>query len=192
MLVLIAAVTVATAAPAARPAAPAPRPVSAAALAAANQLIEQLGVRTQLQQTMARNVQLMRSGVAIRSMLAQQPGFVVAYKANQAKFDPALKKAGAIQADVAEKVIRENSTATLKEAALAYARNYSVAELQGLSAFYKTPLGQAFNARQGKVAAEIGGATGRLIGQKIDAAMQAAAPRLQAALAPLNSAPARK
>ena len=185
MLALIAAVTVAAAAPATPP-------VSAAGLAAATQLIEQLGVRAQLQETMARNVQLMRSGVAIRSMLAQQPGFAAAYQANQAKFDPALKKAGAIQAEVAEKAVRENSAATLKEAALVYARNYSVAELQGLSAFYKTPLGQAFNNRQGKVASEIGAATARLIGKKIDAGMQAAAPRLQAALAPLNPGPPAK
>lgn len=190
MLALIAAVTVAAAAPAPRPAA---RPVNAASIAAATQLVEQLGIRGELQRTMARNVELMRSGVAIRSMLAQQPGFVAAYKANQAKFDPALRKAGAIQAEIAARVIRENSAATLKEAVLVYARNYSAAELQGLTAFYKTPLGQAFNTRQGKVAAEIGGATARLIGQKIDAAMQAAAPRLQAALAPLNTAqPGRK
>jgi hypothetical protein len=141
---------------------------------------------------MARNVQLMRSGVAIRSMLAQQPGFAAAYQANQAKFDPALKKAGAIQAEVAEKAVRENSAATIKAAAVAYARAYSLAELQGLSAFYKTPLGQAFNNRQGNVASEIGAATARLIGQKIDAGMQAAAPRLQAALAPLNAAPPAK
>ncbi len=186
MLALIAAV-VAAAAPA--PAAPAARPVDAATLAAATQLVEQLDVRGQLQRTLMRNVELMRSGVAIRSMLAQQPGFIAAYQSNRAKFDPALKKAGAIQAEVAEKIIRENTTAAVKEAALAYARAYTTAELQGLAAFYRTPLGQAFNSRQGKVAGEIGAATGRVIGQKIDAAMQGAAPRLQAALAPLNGAP---
>jgi hypothetical protein len=183
MLALIAAVVAAAAA------SPAARPVDAATLTAATQLVEQLDVRGQLQRTLKRNVELMRSGVAIRSMLAQQPGFVAAYQANRAKFDPALKKAGAIQADVAEKIIRENTAAAVKEAALAYARAYTAAELQGLSAFYRTPLGQAFNTKQGKVAGEIGAATGRVIGQKIDAAMQGAAPRLQAALAPLNGAP---
>jgi hypothetical protein len=171
---------------------PAPRPIDPAALAAATQLVQQLDIRGQVGRTMAQNVAMMRSGVALRSMLAQQPGFIPAYQANKAKFDPALKKAGAIQAEVAEKIIRENTGAVVTEAARAYARNYTAAELKGLSDFYRSPLGQALAQRQAKVSAEIGQATARIIGAKIDAGMQAAAPRLQAALAPLNSAPPKK
>jgi hypothetical protein len=191
MLALITAIVVAAAPANAAPvkSAPAARPVDAATLAAATRLVEQLDVRGQLQRSLMGNVAAMRSGAAIRSMLAQQPGFIGAYQANRARFDPALKKAGAIQADVSEKIIRENTPAAVKEAALAYARNYTLAELQGLSAFYRTPLGQAFNAKQGKVSGEVVAGTGRVIGQKIDAGMEAAAPRLQAALAPLNAAP---
>lgn len=185
MIALLAAVVVA-----ATTAAPAPRAVDPAALTAANALVQQLDVRGQITTSMARNVELMRSGVALRAMLAQQPGFVPAYRANRAKFDPVLKKAGGIQAGVAEKVIQQNINGVVAAAAQAYARNYSAAELKALSDFYRTPLGTALRDRQPRVTAEIGQATGQIMGAKVDAAMQAASPQISAALAPLNSAPA--
>lgn len=188
MILFLTAVVVAGAAGAK----PAPKPIDPAALAAATALVQQLNVRGQVEQSMNQNVQMMKSGVALRAMLAQQPGFIQAYNANKAKFDPALQKAGAIQAEVAAKVIRENTGAVVNAAAKAYARNYTATELKQLSAFYATPLGKALYTRQGRVSAEISQASAQLIGTKIDAGMQAAAPRMQAALAPLNPAPPKK
>jgi hypothetical protein len=187
---LLTAVVVAAAAPAAPKAAPAAA-LDPAAVAAARVLVKQLDVQGQINRSMMQNVELMRSGLAIRSMIAQQPGFAQAYAANRAKFDAAFKNAGAIQARVAEKIIRENAPAMLEVAVKAYARNYSAAELNGLTAFFKTPLGQALNSRQPRVTAEIGEASTRLVTAKIDAGMQAAAPQIQAALAPLNAQPAK-
>lgn len=195
LMSLITAVVVAVANPsgAAKQAAPAAatKPLDPAAVAAARTLVAQLDIQGQINRSLAQNVEMMRSGVAIRSMLAQQPGFIPAYNANRAKFDAAMKNAGAIQARVAEKIIRENAGAVVDIAVKAYARNYSAAELQGLSAFFKTPLGQALNTRQPRVTAEIGEASNRMIGAKIEAGMQAAAPQIQAALAPLNPANAK-
>jgi len=195
LMTLITAVVVAGASPsgAAKPAAPAAatKPLDPAAVTAARALVAQLDIQGQINRSLAQNVEMMRSGVAIRSMLAQQPGFIPAYNANRAKFDAAMKNAGAIQARVAEKIIRENAGAVVDIAVKAYARNYSAAELQGLSAFFKTPLGQALNTRQPRVTAEIGEASNRMIGAKIEAGMQAAAPQIQAALAPLNPASAK-
>ena len=194
LMTLIAAVVVAGATPsgAAKPAAPAvaAKPIDPAAVAAARALVAQLDIQGQINRSLNQNVEMMRSGVAMRSMLAQQPGFIPAYNANRAKFDTVLKNAGAIQAKVAEKVIRENAGSIIDIAVQSYARNYTTAELQGLSAFFKTPLGQALNTRQPRVTAEIGEASSRMIGAKIEAGMQAAAPQLQAALAPLSSAAA--
>ena len=187
ILTLLAAVVVAGAAPAAPKAAgPALDP---AAVAAARVLVKQLDIQGQINRTLGQNVEMMRSGVALRGMLAQQPGFVPAYNANRAKFDAALKKAGAIQAQVAERVLRDNAPAMVDVAVRAYARNYSAAEINALSAFFKTPLGQALNAKQPRVTAEIGDASTQLISAKIDAGMQAAGPQFQAALAPLKPAP---
>ncbi len=195
MLILIAAVAAmgaAPAAPAARPAGPpAPPPVKAdaATLQAANALVAQLGLKAQLQRQMAGTVAQMKSGAVIRAMLAQQPGFIPAYQANRAKFDPALKNAGGIQAELAQGVINQNLNAVVAAAAQAYARQYTAAELNSLAAFYKSPLGQKLQQKQGAVAGEIAQQTARLIGVKIDAAMAANSSRLQAALAPLNSGP---
>lgn len=165
---------------------PAPARIDPAAQAAAVTLVAQLGIKAQLQQQMANTVAQMRSGAVIRAMLAQQPGFVPAYQANKAKFDPVLAKAGAIQADVAQGVINQNLNLVLADAATAYARNYSLAELNGLIAFYRSPLGMALQRKQPVVASAIGQATATRLGARIDAAMQANQARLRAALAPLN------
>lgn len=177
----------ATASAQTKPAAPAR--IDPAARAAADALVVQLGIRPQLQAQMNSNIAQMKSGAVVRAMLAQQPGFIPAYQANKARFDVALGKAGAIQADVAQKVVTQNLNAVLAEAANAYARTFTVAELNGMLAFYRSPLGQAMQKKQPLVANQIGQATARLIGQKIDSAMQANQGRLREALAPLNSAP---
>lgn len=191
LLTLLTAVVAAVAAPAPAPAAKAAA-LDPAAVTAARVLVQQLDIQAQVNRSLAQNVEMMRSGVAMRSMLAQQPGFAQAYAANRPRFDAALKNAGAIQARIAEKVIRENSGAVAEVAVKAYARNYTAAELQGLAAFFKTPLGQALNSRQGRVTGEIAEGSTRMISDKIDAGMKAAAPQLQAALAPLNAAPPAK
>jgi hypothetical protein len=171
----------------AKPAAAAITPDARTAAAA---LVAQLGIKAQLQRQMDANVAQMKSGAVMRSMLAQQPGFIPAYQANKAKFDAALGKAGAIQAEIAQGVINSNMNAVMTEATNAYARAFTVAELNGLVAFYRSPLGIALQRKQPEVGNQIGQASARLIGQKIDAAMQANQSRLRDALAPLNSAPA--
>lgn len=181
MLMLLAAVaTVGTAKPAAAP-------VDPAAMQAAAAVVAQLNLKAQLQQQMAGTVAQMKTGAVLRAMLAQQPGFIPAYQANRAKFDPVLAKAGAIQAEIAQGVINQQLPAVLNAATAAYARQFSVAELKGLAAFYASPTGQALLKKQPAVGAAIAQATGQLVGARIDAAMNANAKRLAAALAPLNS-----
>jgi hypothetical protein len=177
---LITAVTAAAAQPAAKP-------VDPAALTAATALVQQLNVRAQILAGMNRTVDMMRQGVAIRAQLAPQPGFMQAYQANQAKFDAAFKKAGAIQADATQKVVNANIDSVVAEAARIYARNFTADELRQLSAFYKTPLGLAVLQKQGRVSAEISQAGETIMGPKVDAAMRTAEPQIKAALAPLNS-----
>jgi hypothetical protein len=195
ILSLVAAV-VAAAQPAAapRPAAPpaAAKAIDPARMQAATQLVQLLGIRRQLEASMTQSVAAMKSGAALRQMLAQQPGFVQAYQADRARFDKVLAQAGGIQAGIAQKVVAANMGAVVDEATRAYARNFSTAELQGLIAFYQTPLGQALYQRQPRVSAEIGAATARIIGGKMDAAMRANASKIEAALAPLSAAPPAK
>lgn len=157
-----------------------------ATLQSAAAVVAQLGVKAKLQAQMTGTVAQMKSGVVIRSMLAQQPGFVPAYQANKAKFDGVMAKAGAIQAEIAQNVINQNLNGVVNAATQAYARQYSKAELDAILAFYRSPAGQAVLRKEPAVAAAIGQATGQLIGARIDAAMQANAKRLTDVLAPLN------
>lgn len=167
---------------------PAPaRPLDPATLQSAAVIVTQLNIKAKLQQQMANSIAQMKSGAVIRAMLAQQPGFVPAYQANKAKFDPVLAKAGAIQAEIAQGVVNENLNSVVTAATQAYARQFTKAELDAMLAFYRTPAGQAMMRKEPAVAAELANASGRLIGAKIDAAMQANAKRLGAALAPLSS-----
>ena len=187
---LLAAATLATAAPALAQAKPAAAPaVNPAARQAATALVTQLGIKAQLQRQMAQSVTQMKSGAVVRAMLAQSPGFIQAYQANQAKVDPVLARAGAIQAEVAQQVINQNLDAVVNDAITAYATQFTAAELNGLAAFYRSPLGQALQAKQPVVAAQIARATSTRIGVKIDEAMKANQNRLREALKPLDSVP---
>ncbi|KPF73977.1 hypothetical protein IP88_08240 [alpha proteobacterium AAP81b] len=196
-MILLAAVVMAASPTGAAPRPPAPRAADPAALAAATQLVALLDLKGQLAQQGAQTVEQMAQGLAIRADLARQPGFVQFYQANTAKVDPILRKAGGIQAGIARKVFAEQSGAVIAAATQAYARNYSAAELNGLIAFYRTPTGQAFRAKQGRVEGEIGQRSGQIIGGRIQAGMQANQKALQAALQPIaalaaQSRPARK
>ena len=188
LIAAVSAVALVGAAQAQTKAAPA-RPLDPATLQSAAAIVAQLNVKAKLQQQMANSIAQMKSGAVIRAMLAQQPGFMPAYQANKAKFDPVLAKAGAIQAEIAQGVVNQNLNSVVTAATQAYARQFTKAELDAILAFYRTPAGQALMRKEPAVAAELGNATGRLIGAKIDAAMQANAKRLGAALAPLNSNP---
>lgn len=185
MLPLLIAAVVAASQPAAKAADP-------AATSAATALVQQIGLRSQIQQMMASNVDAMRQGYGMRAMLAQQPGFVQAYQANPGKFDPVLKKAGAIQADVAQKAAAASIDPIMAAAVKAYATSFSADELKQLAAFYKTPLGQALMQKQGRVSAEINRATEETMGAKMQAGMKTAEPQLKAALAPLMVSPPTK
>ena len=169
----------------------APAKLDPAAVQAGAAIVAQLGVKAKLQAQMTNSIAQMKSGAVIRAMLAQQPGFAPAYQANKAKFDPVMAKAGAIQAEIAQGVVNQNLNAVVAAAAQAYARQFTAAELNTLLAFYRTPTGQALIRKEPLVAAELANATGRLIAAKIDAAMQANAKRLGAALAPLSSGAAQ-
>lgn len=188
LIAAVSAVALVGAAQAQTKAAPA-RPLDPATLQSAAAIVAQLNVKAKLQQQMANSIAQMKSGAVIRAMLAQQPGFVPAYQANKAKFDPVLAKAGAIQAEIAQGVVNQNLNSVVAAATQSYARQFTKAELDAILAFYRTPAGQALMRKEPAVAAELSNATGRLIGAKIDAAMQANAKRLGAALAPLNNNP---
>lgn len=169
-------------------AAPAFAAPDAATVAAATALVQQLDVKGQITQGMSRAVADMRSGAAITRLLQPQPGFEQARAKDPAKFNTVLKRIGEMQADAAQKIVNANTQAVVDAAIQSYATNFTAAELKGLADFYRTPLGIAFAAKQPKVSAEISNASGRIMGSKIEAAMQQMAPQIEAQLRTLQPA----
>lgn len=163
----------------AAPAIAAPDP---AAIAAATALVNQLGIKAQIVDGMNRGIANMRSGAAISQMLSQQPGFDAARAKQPAKFDEVLKKIGVMQANAAQKVVNEQTTAVVNAAIQSYATHYTAAELKGLSDFYRSPLGIALSTKQPKVANDINNATSKFMGAKIQTAMQALGPQIETEL----------
>lgn len=168
------------------PALAAPDP---AAVAAARVLAQQTDVRGQVSSGMARLIADMRSGNAVTRLLATQPGFAMARSRNPAKFEEVLKRVGALQAGVAEKVVAQQLPAVVEATVQSYATHYTAAELRQLAEFYRSPLGKALSAKQPRVMGDINRATAELIAQRIQASMKNIQPQVEAELKRLQPAP---
>jgi len=166
-----------------------------AAVAAATALVQQLDVKGQVTSGMNQVIAGMRSGDAITQMLSQQPGFEQARAAQPAKFKEVLGRIGVMQATAAQKVVTAQTPAVVNAAIQAYAKNYTAAELKGLADFYRSPLGIAMATKQPRVANEINQATQTIMGAKIQSAMEAIRPQVDAELKklqPTAAAPPKK
>ena len=168
--------------------APALAAADPAAVAAATTLVQQLDIKGQIATGMGRAVADMRSGGAITRLLQPQPGFEQARAASPAKFDGVLKKVGALQANAAQKVVDAQTQAVVAAAVQSYATHYTAAELKALGDFYRSPLGIAMTAKQPLIAQDISNANAQIMGTKIQAAMQALGPQIEALLKQLQPA----
>ena len=63
-----------------------------------------------------------------------------------------------------------------------FARNFTAAELAQITAFYRTPAGAKFLAKQGAVTADVAKSNAQKFGARMQAAERAAAPKLEAEL----------
>lgn len=122
----------------------------------------------------------MRSGAAIRAMGSRDPRFKAEAAKNSPAFNAAIARMGAIQADAVGPILREMQPASRQLAIEAYARNFTVAELEAIAAFYKSPAGSKLLQRQGAINAEVQQAMAKRFGPRMQAAEKAAAPKMQA------------
>jgi hypothetical protein len=122
----------------------------------------------------------MRSGAALRQMGNRDPRFKAEAAKNSPAFNAGLARMGAIQADAVGPILKEMQTASRAAAIEAYARNFTVAELEAIAAFYKSPTGAKLLQRQGAINAEVQQAMAKRFGPRLQAAEKAVAPKLQA------------
>lgn len=149
-----------------------------AATALVDTIIPQAAAKAQLDQQIAQ----IRSGAGVRAMLSANP----ALKAELAKNSPAvtagLGRMGAIQADAVGPIMREMQASARAEQIASFARNFTADELNQIAAFYRTPAGAKFLARQGAVAADVAKSNTQKFGPRMQAAEKAVAPKLDAEL----------
>jgi hypothetical protein len=122
----------------------------------------------------------LRSGASIRAMGSRDPRFKAEAAKNSPAFNAGIARMGAIQADAVGPILREMQPASRQMAIEAYARNFTVAELEAIAAFYKSPAGAKLLQRQGAINAEVQQAMAKRFGPRMQAAEKAAAPKMQA------------
>jgi len=132
----------------------------------------------------------MRSGEAVRGMLSQNPRFKQEAAKNQPAFNAAIARMGAMQADALGPIQREMLATSRQVAIQAYAREFTAAELDQIAAFYRSPTGAKFMARQPAINAEVGKAMQQKYGARVQAAEKAIAPKMEAELRKLFPAQA--
>ncbi len=133
----------------------------------------------------------MRQGAAVRAMLSQNPGFKAEAAKNQPAFNSAMARMGAIQADAIGPIMVEMQKASRSAAIDTFAKNFTAAELQQITAFYRSPVGAKLLARQGAMSQDIARQVQTRFGPRMEAAQKAIAPKMQAELQKLAPAQAK-
>lgn len=162
-------------------AAPAAAQTSEASKAAAA-LVDTLNPPAAAKAQADRQIAQIRSGAGVRAMLSQNPQVKAALDKKDPKLEAGIGRMGAIQADAVGPIIREMQASTRTQQIASFAKMFTVDELNQLTAFYRSPTGAKFLARQGQVMAETARANAAKYGPRMQAAEKAAAPKLNAEL----------
>lgn len=158
------------------------------AVAAATVLVDMQTPPAAAKAALDNQLREMRQGAAIRAMMSSNPAFRAEAAKNQPAFNSAMARMGAIQADAVGPVMVDMQKASRTIAIDTFARNFSAAELQQITAFYKSPVGAKLLARQGQMSQEIAKQVQARFGPRMEAAQKAVAPKLQAELSKLQPA----
>ena len=155
---------------------------SAEATKAATALVDTLMPQAEARAQLDKQISQIRAGAGIRAMLSSNPQL----KAELAKNSPAVNagvgRMGAIQADAVGPIMREMQASARAEQIASFARNFTADELTQITAFYRTPAGAKFLARQGAVTADVAKANAQKYSARMQAAEKAVGPKLDAEL----------
>lgn len=149
-----------------------------AATALVDTIIPQAAAKAQIDKQIAQ----IRSGAGVRAMLSQNPQLKAELAKNSPAVNAGLARMGAIQADAVGPIMREMQASARGEQIASFARNFTADELTQIAAFYRTPAGQKFLARQGTVSADVAKSNAQKFGPRMQAAEKSVAPKLDAEL----------
>ena len=152
------------------------------AIKAATALVDTIVPPAAAKEQMDKQISQIRSGAGIRTMLSGNPQLKAELAKNSPAVNAGIGRMGAIQADAVGPIMREMQTSARAEQIASFARNFTAEELAQVTAFYRTPAGAKFLARQGAVSADVAKSNAQKFGPRMQAAEKAAAPKLDAEL----------
>jgi hypothetical protein len=123
-----------------------------------------------------------RQGNLIRAQLGSNPRFAEKAAKNEPSFTAALARMGAQQASALAPIYTEMQGAVRSASIQAYATNFTIAELNGATAFYRSPVGAKLLTTQPRIAALVNQQVQQQFAPRLQAAQQALAPKLDAEL----------
>lgn len=143
-------------------------------LAGARDLVEAMHVGAQMRDMMRPFMMNMMKGVAAGRAAAGAPAPT---RAEQERTDGAMS----MVADEIGRVVNRAMPQIGEAAASTYARNLTAAEIEGATAFYRTPAGQAILAKQPQIMADMNNATQAVLLKPMMAQMPAIVAKIKAA-----------
>ena len=152
------------------------------AIKAATALVDTIVPPAAAKEQMDKQISQIRSGAGIRTMLSGNPQLKAELAKNSPAVNAGIGRMGAIQADAVGPIMREMQASARAEQIASFARNFTAAELAQITAFYRTPAGAKFLAKQGAVTADVAKSNAQKFGARMQAAERAAAPKLEAEL----------
>ena len=155
---------------------------SADAVKAATALVDTLMPQAAAKAQLDKQISQIRAGAGIRAMLSANPQIKAELAKNSPAVNAGIGRMGAIQADAVGPIMREMQASARAEQIASFARNFTADELTQVAAFYRTPAGAKFLARQGTVTADVAKANAQKFSARMQAAEKAAAPKLDAEL----------
>jgi hypothetical protein len=189
---MVAATLAAAAAPVSLRAQTAPTTAGAvdpAALAAARELFDASDIRNTMRESNQKTLAQMRSGAALSAMIDQNPQVKMKRATNPQAWDAALARLGAKQAAIMEKVLTDIQPDVEERTVQLYARTFSAADLKGITAFYRSPLGRRMIAKMPVVMSDTMSWVQSELPKRVGPAMAEFQPEIQRELAPLMSTP---
>jgi hypothetical protein len=153
---------------------------SAAAVAAATAMVEAISPKAKEQAGLDAQLTNIRRGALVLRMIGNSPRVQAAAKDKKAELEAMLGRAGAIQAETLSPIFRQRTNAVRDATIRSYASQFTIAELNSITAFYKSAPGAKLLAAQPTIAAQVNQQVNAQYAPNVEAAQKGIAPRVEA------------
>lgn len=153
---------------------------SAAAPASATAMIEAISPKAREQAALETQIANIRRGALVAQQIGRNARVQQAAKDNKVALEAMLARAGALQADALAPIFRQRAEATREATIKAYASRFTIAELNAITAFYKSGPGAKLLGAQPGIAADVNRTVNARFAPNVQAAQETVAPQVAA------------